>query len=61
MSIGFKGAQIASKTLALTAIELFRDEALRAKATAEYEAARGPNYKYQSLLGDRDPPLDYRK
>ena len=61
MSIGFKGAQIASKTLALTAIELFRDEALRAKATAEFEAARGPNYKYQSLLGDRDPPLDYRK
>ena len=61
MSIGFKGAEIASKTLALTAIELYRDEALRAQATAEFEAARGPNYKYQSLLGDRDPPLDYRK
>lgn len=60
MSIGFKGAEIASKTLTLTAIELFRDESLRAAAKVEFEEALGPNYKYQSLLGDRDPPLDYR-
>ena len=61
MSIGFKGAQIASKTLALTAIELYRDEDLRKAARAEFDAARGPNYKYRSLLGDREPPLDYRE
>lgn len=61
MTIGFKGAQVASKTLALTAIELYRDEALRAEARAEFEAARGPDYTYRSLLGDREPPLDYRK
>ena len=61
MSIGFKGAQIASKTLALTAIELYRDEGLRDAARAEFDAARGPNYQYRSLLGDREPPLDYRK
>ena len=61
MSIGFKGAQVASKTLALTAIELYRDEALREAATAEFKAALGPDYQYSSLLGDRDPPLDYRK
>lgn len=61
MSIGFKGAQVASKTLALTAIDLYRDEALRKAARLEFEAARGPNYKYRSLLGDREPPLDYRK
>jgi len=61
MSIGFKGAQVASKTLALTAIELYRDEDLRKAARAEFDAARGPNYTYRSLLGDREPPLDYRK
>ena len=60
MSIGFKGAQLASKALALTAIELYTDEGLRDEARAEFEAARGEDYEYRSLLGDRDPPLDYR-
>jgi len=61
MSIGFKGAQVASKALALTAIDLYKDENLREAAKVEFDAARGPNYKYRSLLGDREPPLDYRK
>ena len=34
---------------------------LRDAARADFDAARGPNYKYKSLLGDRKPPLDYRK
>lgn len=61
MSIGFKGAQVASKVLTLTAIELYTDENLRQEAQAEFEAARGENYEYRSLLGDREPPLDYRQ
>jgi len=61
MSIGFKGAQVAAKTLTLAAIELYTNEELRDTAREEFEEARGENYKYQSLLGDRDPPLDYRK
>ncbi len=61
MSIGFKGAQIAAKTLTLAAIELYSNPELREAARAEFETARGENYKYQSLLGDRKPPLDYRK
>lgn len=60
-SIGYKGAQNAAKTLTLAAIELFTNEPLRRAARAEFEAARGPDYVYKSLLGDRDPPLDYRK
>ena len=28
---------------------------------APAEEARGPDYRYSSLLGDREPPLDYRK
>ncbi len=60
-SIGVKGAQVAAKALTLTAIDLYTDEALREAAREEFDEARGPNYKYQSLLGDRKPPLDYRK
>lgn len=60
MSIGFKGAQVAAKAMTLTAIELYENPALREEARVEFEAARGKNYKYQSLLGKRKPPLDYR-
>ena len=35
--------------------------ALRQAAKAEFDASRGPNYVYRSLLGDRNPPLDFRK
>lgn len=61
MSIGFKGAHHASKVLSLAAIEILTNEKLRESARAEFDEARGKNYKYTSLLGDRKPPLDYRK
>jgi len=61
MSIGFKGTQAAAKTLTLAAIELYTNPELRKEAKAEFDKARGPDYVYKSLLGDRDPPLDYRK
>ena len=60
-SIGHKGAQVAAKSMALMAVELFLNPELRAAARAEFDAARGENYVYRSLLGDRAPPLDYRQ
>ena len=33
----------------------------RQAARLELEEARGENYKYTSLLGDRKPPFVYRK
>ncbi len=60
-SIGHKGAQVAAKSMALMAVNLFTNPELRAQARAEFDAARGENYFYRSLLGDRDPPLDYRQ
>lgn len=60
-SIGFKGAQVAAKAMALMAAELFTNDELRAAARAEFDQARGADYHYRSLLGDREPPLDYRK
>lgn len=61
MSIGFKGMQVAAKTLTLAAIELYTNTDLRNAARAEFDDARGADYKYKSLLGDRKPPLDFRK
>lgn len=60
-SIGHKGAQVAAKAMAMMAAELYTNPELRAAARAEFDAARGEDYEYRSLLGDRDPPLDYRK
>ena len=60
-SIGYKGAYLAAKGLALTAQELFENEELRKKARAEFDKRRGGDFKYIPLLGDRKPPLDYRK
>lgn len=59
-SIGLKGMDVAARTLALTAGQLFRDPALIREARAEFEKARGPDFQYTPLLGDRPPPLDYR-
>ncbi|HET8692467.1 MAG TPA: amidohydrolase [Steroidobacteraceae bacterium] len=61
MSIGFKGMHVASQTLALTARELFSRPDILAKAKAEFDKRRGPDFRYKALLGDRPPALDYRK
>jgi aminobenzoyl-glutamate utilization protein B len=61
MSIGFKGMHLASKVLATTAVDLFTDPALVEGARLEFEERRGPDFTYESLVGDRAPPLDYRK
>ncbi len=60
-SIGNKGMIVAAKALATSAVELFQRPDVIAKATAELQQRRGSDYHYVSLVGDRDPPLDYRK
>jgi aminobenzoyl-glutamate utilization protein B len=60
-SIGVKGMMNAARTLTLTAIDLFTDPTLIAQATAEYKRRVGPDFVYRPLVGNRPPPLDYRK
>ena len=60
MTIGYKGAQSAAKTLSLAAIELYQNEELRDAARQEFDERRGKDFHYEALLGDRPPPLDYR-
>ena len=61
MSIGYKGMMVAAKTLALTAVDLFTQPELLAAARAEFRERTGPDFRYNALLGDREPALDYRK
>ena len=58
--IGVKGMMVAAKTMALTAIDLFTDPAHVEKAKAELDHRRA-GHVYKSRIGDRKPPLDYRK
>jgi aminobenzoyl-glutamate utilization protein B len=58
--IGTKGMLVAAKTLALTAVDLLQDPAHLEKARAEFDRRRGA-FRYAPRIGDRKPPLDYRR
>lgn len=58
--IGIKGLMVAAKTLALTGIDLFTQQKIIDAAKSEWLKARGDNFKYVPLIGDRKPALNYR-
>lgn len=60
-SIGDKGMDLAARALALTAVDLFLDPALVEAARKEFDERRPEGFQYESLVGDRTPPLDYRR
>ena len=60
-SIGHKGMMLAAKVMSQTAIDLFSQPELIAQANKEFKKLRGDNFNYVPLLGDRKPPLDYRR
>ena len=39
----------------------FKDQSLIVSAKAELQSRVGEDFEYKALLGDRKPPLDYRK
>ncbi len=59
-SIGHKGMMVAAKTLTLTAIDLMLQPEKLTAAEEELLERRGEEFTYEALLGDRQPPLDYR-
>ena len=60
-SIGKKGMIVAAKTIALSAMHLFENQDILNTAKIELIEQRGKDFVYKPLLGDREPPLDYRK
>lgn len=59
-TIGTKSLINTAKVFALTAIDLYTNPALVREVKAEFESRRGPDFRYEALLGDRAPALDYR-
>ena len=59
--LAHKGMLLAAEVIAATAIDLLSQPDLVAAANAEFNDRRGPDFAYVPLLGDRDPPLDYRR
>ena len=59
-SIGHKGMGLAAKLLARTAQDLIENPEIIDEARSELERKRGADFEYEALLGDREPPLDYR-
>jgi aminobenzoyl-glutamate utilization protein B len=60
-SIGIKGMMIAAKTIALSAMDIYKDPTIAQKAKKELKDQQGEDFVYEALIGDREPPLDYRK
>lgn len=59
-TIGSKGMMVAAKTIALTAIDLFSNQVLIDEAWKEFKNRTGADFKYEALIGDRAPALNYR-
>ncbi len=59
-NIGRKGMLVAAKSLSLAALDLYDDPTIVDKAKEELLQRRGSDFQYECLLGDREPPLDYR-
>ncbi len=59
-SLGLKGMNVAAKTMAGALIDYFTRPDVIAQAKAELNKRRGSDFKYQALLGDRPPALNYR-
>lgn len=60
-SIGEKGMIMAAKAIALSAYDLFKNPVLVEESNKELARTRGADFKYEAMLGDRKPALDYRK
>ena len=59
-TIGMKGTKLAAQVLADTAQDIFKNPSVLADAKIEYQNRVGDDFIYIPLLGDRQPPLDYR-
>ena len=60
-TIGTKGLMAAAKVFCLTACDLLGQPSLILEIQAEFDSKRPAGFKFEPLMGDRKPPLDYRK
>lgn len=58
--IATKGMMVAAKTISMTLLDLLHNPTYLQEAKKEFDAARGAQFNYVPLLGDRAPALNYR-
>ena len=59
-TIGLKGTKLAVQVLSETAQEIYLDPNIALRAKEELLINVGEDFEYMPLLGDREPPLNYR-
>ena len=59
-SIGLKGAKLAAEVLTNSAKDIFLDPQIIKESKKELKIKQGKDFEYYPLLGDRNPPLEYR-
>lgn len=60
-SIGHRGMIMAAKTMASSIIDVYTNPVVIEEAWKELRNRTGADFKYDALIGDRKPALDYRK
>jgi aminobenzoyl-glutamate utilization protein B len=60
-TIGTKGVMNVAKVLFFTAYDLYCSPETVKTVKNEFEMKRGRDFIFEPLIGDRQPPLDYRK
>jgi aminobenzoyl-glutamate utilization protein B len=50
-----------AKVLLFTAYDLYTSPETIKEVKAEFDQKRGVDFVFKPLIGDRNPPLDYRK
>ena len=60
-TIGTKGVMNVARVMFLTAYDLYNSPETIAQIKAEFDRKRGQDFIFEPLIGDRKPPLDYRK
>ena len=59
-TIGLKGAKLAAEVLTNSAKDIFLDPQIIKESKKELKIKQGKDFEYYPLLGDRNPPLEYR-
>lgn len=60
-TIGTKGVMNVAKVMFFTAYDLYTQPSVVEEVQKEFNERRGSDFVFVPLIGDRNPPLDYRK
>ena len=60
-TIGTKGVMNVAKVMFFTAYDLYTSPQSVAEIKDEFDSKRGNDFKFVPLIGDRQPPLEYRR